>query len=218
MLIDNGIDAEKIFVCGLPVRKAFRAGADSAGNQQKEILIMGGGLGLIKNIENFLTNFKFHSEIHVTIVTGKNIRIYEQLSRFADDMPNVEICGYIEDIERYYGKADLIVTKPGGITMFEAIYTGTLMLVTSPELIQEKANARFISEKHIGRVVSDEKGAGAAALQMLGDSGGPCEPHKRENGAGRFGSAVYRDGMGSRLQAQGVRWINTENLFQIRCF
>ncbi len=168
-LIAKGIDADRIFVCGLPVRKAFRAASDSTENQRKEILIMGGGLGLIKNIENFLTNFKFHREIHVTIVTGKNIRLFERLSRFAEDMPNVEICGYIEDIERYYERADLIVTKPGGITMFEAIYTGTPMLVTSPALIQEKANARFISEKHIGRVVSDENSTGAAALQMLGD-------------------------------------------------
>lgn len=99
----------------------------------------------------------------------KSIRLFERLSRFAEDMSNVEVCGYIEDIERYYERADLIVTKLGGITMFEAIYTGTPMLLTSPALIQEKANARYIFEKHIGRVISDENSVSTAALQMLGD-------------------------------------------------
>lgn len=70
-MIAKGIDTDRSFVCGLPVRKAIRVAADSTGEHRKEILIMGGGIGLRKNIENFLTNFKFRREIHVTIVTGK---------------------------------------------------------------------------------------------------------------------------------------------------
>ena len=53
--------------------------------------------------------------------------------------------------------ADLIVSKSGGITLFEAIYSETPIYVVNPFLMQEVKNARFIEERGIGQVVWKEK-------------------------------------------------------------
>lgn len=50
-------------------------------------------------------------------------------------------------------KANLLITKPGGITLFEAIYSKTPIYVIHPFLTQEIGNANFIENYEIGEVV-----------------------------------------------------------------
>ena len=50
-------------------------------------------------------------------------------------------------------EADLIITKPGGITTFEAIATRTPLYIIDPYLEQELGNAYFIETNNIGHVV-----------------------------------------------------------------
>ena len=52
---------------------------------------------------------------------------------------------------------DLMMTKPGGATLFEAIYTKTPLMVKIPKLGQEIENGKFIIDKGIGLMYSDEK-------------------------------------------------------------
>ena len=54
-------------------------------------------------------------------------------------------------------KADLIISKSGGITLFESIYSETSIYVVNPFLFQEVKNAKFIEDKKIGKVIWDEK-------------------------------------------------------------
>lgn len=54
-------------------------------------------------------------------------------------------------------RADLLVTKSGGITMFEAIHTQTPLYIINPFLIQEIENAKYIEEARIGRVIWSSK-------------------------------------------------------------
>ena len=51
---------------------------------------------------------------------------------------------YTNKINEYMRNADLIVSKSGGITLFEAIYSETPIYVVNPFLMQEVKNARFI--------------------------------------------------------------------------
>lgn len=63
--------------------------------------------------------------------------------------------------------ADLLLSKPGGITLFESIYEGVPMLVCQPELGQEKKNARFIERHGIGRVCSGKPDDIVAEIESL---------------------------------------------------
>ena len=50
-------------------------------------------------------------------------------------------------------RADLLVTKAGGITTYEAIASKTPLYVIKPFLEQEFGNAKYIEEHNIGRVL-----------------------------------------------------------------
>ena len=67
------------------------------------------------------------------------------------------VVGYTNEVYKYMKKAELIITKPGGITLFEAIYSKTPIYVLYPFLSQEIGNAKFIENNEIGKVVWDKK-------------------------------------------------------------
>lgn len=68
----------------------------------------------------------------------------------------LQLFGYTNEVHKYIEKAELIITKPGGITLFEAIYSKTPIFVLRPFLSQEIGNAKFIEKNEIGTVVWDK--------------------------------------------------------------
>jgi len=80
------------------------------------------------------------------VITGKNESLYRELlaSRFRNE---VHIVGYVDNVETYMAAADLLVTKPGGVTCAEALAIGLPMAVVSPIPGQEFRNASFLVEQ-----------------------------------------------------------------------
>ncbi|MCM1190584.1 MAG: UDP-diphospho-muramoylpentapeptide beta-N-acetylglucosaminyltransferase [bacterium] len=123
-----------------------------AGNGRKrdhELLIMGGGLGLLPSSADFYERLSKIPNTHVTVITGRNRKLYRRL---AGQWGNIEVIGYTDRVWEYMEKADMIVTKPGGITLFESIYAQVPILTWPPALCQEKRNASWLEERGIGWV------------------------------------------------------------------
>lgn len=114
---------------------------------------MGGGLGMLPENVEFYDGLNALPNVETTVITGKNQKLYQTLYGRCH---NVKVYGYIENICDYMKEADLIVTKPGGITTFEAIHTEVPIIALNPFLQQEKYNAQYISEMQIGTVISGE--------------------------------------------------------------
>lgn len=149
-LIRKGVCADHIHVCGIPVRQDFRHPVPAAPSEQTELLIMGGGLGLIPSSDRFLSALSHINGIHLTVITGKNKTLYTRLKA---QYPTLTVVGYTEHVADYMRHADLLITKSGGITTFEAIHCGTPLYVMQPFLMQEICNAKYIERSNIGRVV-----------------------------------------------------------------
>ena len=173
VLISKGVDADKIVVSGIPVRQSFKEELDfksfedeqrlsinsmdynlkpsvKSSNDKKKILIMGGGLGIIPDLDDILKELNKISNLHITIITGKNKKLLKKLK---GHYPNIEVIGYTNQVHQYMKRSDLLITKPGGISTFEAIYTNTPLYVIKPFLSQEIGNAKFIEEMFIGKVI-----------------------------------------------------------------
>lgn len=151
-LLSRGIPPGKIVVSGVPVRQRFySAGAPHQG--PLHVLIMGGGLGMIFCSKSLLDQLHRDPLILTTIVTGKNTHLARKLR---DNYPDFHILGYTEEIHHYMKKADLLITKPGGVTTFEAIASRTPLFLLPPELEQEKNNAQFVVEKGLGLVLTPD--------------------------------------------------------------
>ena len=149
-LIAQGIPAEQIIITGIPVREQFKQPIAKTYSGKKQLLIMGGGLGLLPKQDKFYRQLSKLPGVHTTIITGNNLVLYNRLyNRF----PDLEVIGFTDQVYRYMQEADLIITKPGGITLFETIYSELPILAFAPFLAQERENAAFIHRYQIGKVM-----------------------------------------------------------------
>lgn len=166
-LAEKGVNPALICVTGIPVREEFRHLSHSSEERQKELLIMGGGLGLLPGGTAFYEALNRIPHTHTTIITGRNRRLYKRLHGKWD---NIQVEGYVSEIWDYMARADLIVSKPGGITLFEAIFARVPILSWPPTLQNERNNARWMVEKGIGWVAERENCVGEIK-EILLDSG-----------------------------------------------
>lgn len=168
--VQKGLNPDLFRITGVPTNKKFNL-IDKT--QRKDgrynILLMGGGRGLFDFDEDFIRwadkfSFENKDKIHLTIVTGKNKKLYNNL-KFKNPLINIEVLGFVKDMPSLIKKYDLLVTKPGGATLFEAIQSQIPIIVKTPKVGQEIENSKFIIDKGIGIVYSNQ-----AELQEIFDS------------------------------------------------
>ena len=148
--MEQGIPQERIIITGIPVREQFKQPIAKTYSGKKRLLIMGGGLGLLPKQDKFYQQLSKLPGVQTTIITGNNLALYNRLyNRF----PELEVIGFTDQVYRYMQEADLIITKPGGITLFETIYSELPILAFAPFLAQEQENAAFIRRYQIGKVM-----------------------------------------------------------------
>ena len=163
-LAAKGVDREAICVTGIPVRAEFMRPVSRRPGRTRQLLIMGGGLGLLPRKDSFYEALNALPNTDTTIITGRNQKLYDRL---AGKYPHIEVVGFTDRVYEYMAKADLVLTKPGGITLFEAIFSELPMLAWEPFLEQEKLNARFLVKRGLGRVAAKEPEECLAAIRDL---------------------------------------------------
>lgn len=148
----KGVNPNIVIVSGIPVKKCFRSEEiiKEKDKDKFEILIMGGGLGLLPCADNLLKNLSQNSDVHVTVITGKNDMLKEEIE---EKYPSIEVVGYTNEVHYYMKRSDLLITKSGGITTFEAINSQTPLFIIKPFLKQEIGNAQFIDRENLGLVI-----------------------------------------------------------------
>ena len=164
-LIRKGVDSNKIRVYGIPVSMKYIENNIKLGNKitrkkivhlskyrsDKEVLIMGGGLGVLPTEKKFYDRLHSIKNTHFTIVTGENKALYDLLK---DRYENITVVGYTNEVAKLMEKADCVLTKPGGITVFEAIYSLTPIISFSTTLPNEVRNINFIIDNNFGIALS----------------------------------------------------------------
>ena len=142
----------------LPVAKAALKKELGIPEDRPVVLIMGGGLGL-GNVKDTLFELNnLSQEFAVIVVAGHNNELRQSLLRAAKDFSRqVIVLGYTDRIPELMALADLLITKPGGITLSEALVRELPMLLCQALPGQEKDNAAYLSGKGAALWVSDQK-------------------------------------------------------------
>lgn len=155
-LLSRGIIDEKIVITGIPVDEKFKIGAKISWKKKNQILIMGDiiekfGLDSKKHLEKLdcMDNYIFK------VVTGRNKKLYNKLIKC--DFKNIEIIGYTNNVSNLMAHSDLVVTKPGGLTLFEAINSEVPVITNFKSFGQENGNIDFIRKRDIGILIHDKK-------------------------------------------------------------
>ena len=163
-LVSKGVNRDIIYVTGIPVRAEFKLPVHRGDRQERNLLIMGGGLGMMPRKDSFYEALDTMPGVHTTIITGRNQKLYDRL---VGKYENIRVIGFTDRVYEYMAWADLVLTKPGGITMFESIFSELPILAWEPFLEQEKNNARFLVKRGLGRVAAKESDECLAAIREL---------------------------------------------------
>lgn len=151
-LINKGINKNIIIVTGIPVKKEFinRSINFSVKNKNSILIVLSG----VDNIsKDMLYELDKNNNIKIKIVTGRNKKLFNKLSDCI--FTNIEVYGYVNNLNQMMDESLLIVTKPGGVTIFEAINKELPLVVLNSNIGQEKGNIEFIKQNKIGIVIND---------------------------------------------------------------
>lgn len=157
-LIRKGIRAHKVYSYGLPIRKEFLEKSPAKAPKSKifTILVMGGSIGH-KAIEDVLRNLVCCSNaVKIIMVCGANKALAERLR---NDYPTkignkeIDILGYTDQVPVLMDEADLLISKPGGLTVSESISKNLPMIIPFMIPGQEEENAAFLTESGCAKVI-----------------------------------------------------------------
>lgn len=165
--IAKGADPDTVVVSGIPVSGRFQP-ARKDHSQRRELLIMGGGLGLMPRRDSFYQALNALPGVRTTILTGRNDKLFQRLN---GKYENIEAVPFTTQVDKYMARAHLMLSKPGGITCFEAIAARLPILAWQPFLKQEQENANFLVRRGMARIAAKEESACLAAIrETIGDA------------------------------------------------
>jgi len=146
ILIQNGIPNRIIYNYGMPVTHTFYAQTERAHNVFT-LLIMGGSIGLnfIYDILEVLSESTLPIKCHV--VCGNNHTLYKNISKeYTEDLKKEKfmLYGFVSEVDKLMSDANVIITKPGGLTTTEAIAKELPMLIPFAMPGQEEENTEFL--------------------------------------------------------------------------
>lgn len=165
-LVKKGVHPDNIKVTGIPVKKEFLTSVSEKGDK-KQILIMASVMDKLGIDETFLKRIDETENLKTVIVTGSNKRLYEELNEY--NFTNIEILGYTNEVAKLMEESDLLVTKPGGVTLFEAIHKEIPLVLKKSNVGQEMYNVKFIRENDIGVFVDKKKNLYETLMDTIHD-------------------------------------------------
>lgn len=175
----KGIPASKIHATGIPLsnrflehfnRKEIKSSFDLTYNK-KTILFFGGGeFGLgkektLKILKAFIDNI--HDEYQIIAISGKNEKMQAKFEELVGENSNVQVYGYTNEVPELMSISDLVVTKPGGLTITEALASGLPIVVINPIPGQEVENAEFLEKKGVAVWIRKTENPDEAVKELL---------------------------------------------------
>lgn len=150
-----GIPAERITVTGIPIHPVFgrplsvaeaRRELAVAGGRPLILVLSGGfGVGPVEAIVQAVQAIE--RPLDIVVVCGRNAALEQRLTAQPPRAPHrVRTLGYTPVLDRWLAAADLVISKPGGLTASEILARGAAFAIVNPIPGQESRNADYLLE------------------------------------------------------------------------
>lgn len=177
---EYGVPDSKIYPLGIPTFDSF------AHNETKEelckrerldpeiptVLLMAGSFGVTGVLDFYEQLAQTDEKIQMIVITGRNIRLFDHFDKKIQELDtshNTKLLYFVDNVEDYMHIADLIVTKPGGLTVTESIACHLPMAIYSAYPGQEADNVDFLLEQNAAVLIDKNDGA-QQIIKLLHDS------------------------------------------------
>ncbi len=141
-LIKKGISKDKITVTGIPLRAGFKETIDSnlirkqISLDSKKVILMFSNAMSVRFVKKVLEGLG--KRFNFIIIYGRDKKLKLVLEKYKDSP--IRYFPYYANIWEFVNIASFIVTKPGGLTVFECLYKHRPMIFTHFIWGQEKVN------------------------------------------------------------------------------
>jgi processive 1,2-diacylglycerol beta-glucosyltransferase len=150
-----GVPKTDTTAVGIPIHPVFATPKDRreccekhglAGDRPVVLQLAGGfGVGPIARIYGALLDVEIPLE--VVVIAGRNESAREQLEKVTPPPQHrTKVMGFTKEIDELMCAADLVVSKPGGLTTSETLARGAAMVIVNPIPGQESRNSDFLLE------------------------------------------------------------------------
>ncbi len=174
-----GVPARKIYPFGIPVGHVFftrsdkrqllrRFGLDPA---LPTLLLMAGSFGVTNILDIYRQIVRTEIPLQCVVITGRNEKLYAAFKQEAAASPRpTKLVYFTDEVENYMHAADLLVTKPGGLTVSEALACNIPLAVFDAIPGQEQDNADFLLNHNMAVKLAPGADCGEVIRSLLEDS------------------------------------------------
>lgn len=176
---EMGVSREKIYPFGIPVEDVFFTKADKPALLKKfgldpsmpTILIMAGSFGVTNVLKIYRQITRTDIPFQAVVITGRNEKLYAAFADEVETSPKkTKLVFFTDEVENYMHASDLLITKPGGLTVSEALACNIPLAVFDAIPGQEEDNADFLLNYNMAVKLEHGTDCGAVIRSLLEDS------------------------------------------------
>jgi processive 1,2-diacylglycerol beta-glucosyltransferase len=160
-LVTQGVCRSRIRATGIPLMPYFRSimSEQSARRQlgldvnRRTILVTGGqyGIGIVNPVADLL---RTRPGYQILVTSGSSAKETLKLKSLEREYPNqLQVFGWVDDMSPLLCAADVVVGKPGGLSVSETLACGRPFLATCCLGGQEKHNVDYLRRHGMGDLV-----------------------------------------------------------------
>jgi processive 1,2-diacylglycerol beta-glucosyltransferase len=174
-LVARGANAAGVVATGIPIAARFsdkinaRTVRRALGlrDDLPTLLVLSGGFGM-GPVGKILAGLdQVEHECQIVVVCGRNVELRRELAA-QDRRHPTRVLGFAPNMHELMALAELIITKPGGLTSSEALAMGRPLLIVDPIPGQEAANSDFLLERGAAAKVNRVEDLPFRVGQLLG--------------------------------------------------
>lgn len=150
-----GVPQEDISATGIPIHPIFARPKDRDECRRRQgvegkrpvVLQLAGGFGVgpVERIFQSIVGMK--TAVELVVVAGKNAAAKKKLEAArVPDHHRVKVLGFTDQMDELMAAADVVVSKPGGLTTSETLARGAAMVIVNPIPGQESRNSDYLLE------------------------------------------------------------------------
>ena len=190
LYLARGLDHRRVHMLGMPIDPKFTLPTESKEELQRKlglahglpvVLLVGGGEGSGGLRSAVQTISQARLPVQLLIVTGRNKRLYMHLQRVRASLRvPAQIYGFVQNMPELMRASNVIVTKAGPGTIFEALACDLPIIISAFVPGQEEGNVTFVTENDVGTLAYDSLEL-VNVLRLLIKPGSPVLREQLEN-------------------------------------
>ncbi len=165
-LVARGVNPERVSVTGIPVHGKFAVPVEKEKVRTEmkldpaatTVLFVASALSETAAADLVHRLSRFGRPMNLLVVAGRNKGLLSRLEDIRETPPvNLRKFEFVNNLQEFMAISDLMITKPGGLTVSEAMSVGIPLLMFNPIPYQEIHNANYVERHGAGVLASSDR-------------------------------------------------------------